>query len=162
MADEVVRPVDGDGPARLIWTYEPMSAAGGPAPPAVIYAMVTADGSKVKIGACEHGGNALRRRTAVERTLRSKFDDESLYPLELAVVSEIEGLALGDDRDEAWDERWKEVEHLESAMRLAVARRVGRLSRLVDYVEVERVPISWSETMDAAWIGVLRLASGST
>jgi hypothetical protein len=159
---DAIDPVETPETVHLAWAYEPSSTAGGDAPSAVLYVMVTADGSKAKIGACYHAGNTLTRRRDVEKKLRSALPDEPLYPLMLAVVAEIRGLALGDYDDPQWDERWAEVEHLESATRLAVARRVGRLSRFVDYVEVDadRSPGSWADVLDEAWTEASRLGRG--
>ncbi len=79
-------------------------------------------------------------------------------PIQLVVVAELDGLALGVHTDEPilWEERWAEVEHLEAAMRLVLARRLGQLARRTDWIHVDR-PIDadeWNRHVDAAWAEV--------
>lgn len=144
------------------------SDAGGD-PPA-LYVMVMHDGGAAKVGALESARNAAARLRRVEQKQRQRLPDTAAYPMRLAAVGEIAGLNLGqyrgtdgrwvyDDRD-AFDRRWAEVEHLESAIRLVLARRLGRLSQWPDWITVER-PLgsdeSWVEEFRSAWEEVDRL-----
>lgn len=144
----------------------------GPAP--ALYVMVMADGRAAKVGALESAANASARLHGVEQKQGARAP-ESGYPMRLAVVGELVGLNLGryhwrdgvwvyDDR-EAFDQRWAEVEHLESAVRLVLARRLGRLSKWADWIHLD-VPIAsndaWAAQFVTAWQEVDQLGSPSS
>jgi len=134
------------------------------APPAALYLMVAAHGRLAKIGALESAANAADRLRTVERHQRIRDGDSSAYPLRVVVVGEIPGLVLDPYRwtdyrwdyelgKEAFDQRWAEVEHLESAVRLSLSRRVRRLA-WTDWIEVARPPETdeaWLSAFLAAW-----------
>ena len=131
--------------------------------PAALYVMVAAGGSAAKIGALERAENALDRAKAVDRKQRSRLDDEAqrtaYVPLRLAIVAELEGLVLGPYDTPEFDERWAEVEHVEAALRLGLARRLGNLSRWTDWIDLdEPVPdAAWRDHVEHAWRGVTAL-----
>lgn len=139
-------------------------AVSGPA--AALYVMVSADARFAKVGALESAGNAVTRVRSVERHHRARHGDPGAYPLRLVVVGEIDGLVVGryhwcdgrwvyDDGKEGFDQRWAEVEHLESAVRLSLARRVGGLAGWADWIRVDRPPLSdeaWLSEFHAAWL----------
>lgn len=78
-----------------------------------------------------------------------------------AIVATLEGLVLGPYGDQFY-ERWAEVEHLESALRLVLARRLGRLAVWTDWIHIDK-PVEedqWSDLVQAAWGEVSRLGRG--
>lgn len=146
--------------------YEPMSEGRAPA----LYVMVMAHGRAAKVGALESAENAPGRLRQVEQKQRRRVPDPAGYPMRLAILGELLGLNLGhyrwqddrwiyDDKD-AFDQRWTEVEHLESALRLVLARRLGRLSPWVDWILVDGPPLSedaWESQFRSAWLEVDQL-----
>ena len=85
--------------------------------------------------------------------------------MRLVVVGELVDLPLGhyswngegwtyDDGDEeGWSRRWAGVEHLESTVRLVLARRLGRFSHWADWIELD-APVGdgqWAELLQQAW-----------
>ena len=56
--------------------------------------------------------------------------------MRLAVVIEISDLAIAGDDDAESEERWAEVEHLESAVRFVLARLLGRVAQWTDWIHV--------------------------
>ena len=80
-----------------------------------------------------------------------------------AIVGEIVGLNLRRTRrDGAWvysdrvefDRRWAEVEHIETTLRLVLARRLGRLSPWTDWIYLDPPIVDdnwWREVIVAAW-----------
>jgi hypothetical protein len=79
-------------------------------------------------------------------------------PIRLAVVAELEGLVLGPPGD-VFNERWAEVEHLEWALRLVLARRLGRLAGWSEWIHIchPLEPDEWPGQVRAAWREVSRL-----
>ena len=127
---------------------------------AALYVMVTADGCDVKVGALEKAARAERRlrEVAKHHLTRIPTPPPEDAPMRLAVVAELDGLVLGPPGD-VFYERWAEVEHLESAMRLVLARRLGRLARWSDWIHLDQ-PIDdgqWVDHVEAAWLEVSRL-----
>ena len=127
---------------------------------AALYVMVTDDGCDAKVGALEKAANADRRLLQVAKKHSTQTSIPSLEgaSMRLAVVAELVGLALGEPGD-VFFERWAEVEHLESAMRLVLARRLGRLARWADWIHLDP-PIDdaqWVAHVEAAWREVSRL-----
>lgn len=134
---------------------------GGSAPG--LYVMVMADGPDAKVGALESVANASDRLRVVQRKQRVRAPSPNAYPMRLAVVGELVGLNLGgyEKRDGVWvyddkegfEQRWAEVEHLESAVRLVLARRFGRLARWADWIHVERPTTDdeWEAQFLSAW-----------
>ena len=144
-------------------------------PPAALYVMVAAHGRLAKVGALESAANVEARRQSIERHQRTRDDDASAYPLSVVAVGEVKGLVVGRYRwvdghwdyhggQQGFDQRWADVEHLESAVRLCLARRLGRLSRWPDWIELDK-PIgsdeAWLESFEAAWAEVDRLGSST-
>ncbi len=77
----------------------------------------------------------------------------------LAVVLEITDLPIAGDHDADSEERWAEVEHLEAALRLTLARRLGRVARWTDWIHLHR-PLSvegWISEVERAWVEVSEL-----
>jgi hypothetical protein len=119
--------------------------------------MVTADQLLAKVGALESVANAESRLLGVGKKQRDRSMDLVCYPIRLAVIAELEDVVL--PHDSGYDERWAKVEHVESAVRLALARQVGRLHRWTDWVHVER-PIKlqqWTELVQRTWLDVERI-----
>lgn len=82
--------------------------------------------------------------------------------MKLAVVLEISDLPISGDHDADSEERWAEVEHLESALRLTLARRLGNVARWTDWIHLAR-PVeddTWETTIEAAWSEVVALGRG--
>lgn len=127
-----------------------------------LYVMVAADGLTAKVGALEAAANAPQRLRRVDAAHRIRHDSPSSFPIRLAVVVELEDLAITGDRDEDSEERWAEVEHLESALRLALARRVGRLARWSDWIHVDVAmdDSEWKRQVEDAWSDVKEFAYG--
>ncbi len=137
--------------------------------------MVSADGRFAKVGALESANNAANRLRGVERRHGSRHADPGAYPLRLVVVGEIDGLVLGRYRwnEDHWvygdgkvgfDQRWAEVEHLESAVRLSLARRVGRLAGWADWIRINGPPLTdeaWLSAVHAAWLEVDQIGGPS-
>ena len=113
-------------------------AQAGPA--SGLYVMVASNGLSAKVGAVERVDRALGRLREVERKQRTRVDDPSTCPLHLAVVMELEGLFVnGADGDEMW----AIATHLESALRFALARRLGRLAAWPDWIHIdEPIPLA--------------------
>jgi hypothetical protein len=141
--------------------------AEGPAP--ALYIMVMAHGDAAKIGALEAAMNAPQRLLQVERKQRARTPEPSGYPMRLAIVGELVGLNLGcyEWRDGCWvyedrvgfDRRWAIVEHLESALRLALARRLGRLSSWPEWIEID-TPIKTDHEWEALFMDAWREVDG--
>lgn len=133
--------------------------SGGPS--SALYLMVTADGRAAKVGACERVDRAEGRLREVERKQRTRSEDEANYPIRLAIVAELNGLAVdGDDGEELWSV----TTHLESAVRFVLARRLGHLSAWPVWVHVDR-PLDadeWLPTFMAAWTEVAALGRGAS
>jgi len=120
--------------------------------------MVVAGGMSAKVGALEVATNASARLLRVQAAHRRR-EPEAGYPMRLAVVLEICDLPMGVDHDLDWEERWAEVEHLESALRLVLSRRLGRLARWTDWIYVQRplTDAQWVEQIVDAWTEVGRI-----
>ena len=116
-----------------------------------VYVMVLADGQGAKVGALEAAANAPVRLKRVQEAHRRR-EPGAAYPMRLVVVLEIADLAISGDHDVDSEERWAEVEHLEAALRLSLARRVGRLARWADWIHVDRA------LDDTEWVGVVQTA----
>lgn len=145
-------------------TYELLSLPSGTTRPHIngrltaLYVMVVADGTTAKIGALEAASNAPARLVQVQRA-HSRREPQASYPMRLAVVLEICDLPMGRERDLDSEERWAEVEHLESALRLVLSRRLGRLARWPDWIHVQR-PLADAQSVEQiqdAWIEVGRI-----
>jgi hypothetical protein len=144
-------------------------------PSAALYVIVAAHGRLAKVGALESADNVQRRLRRVERDHRTRDDDPEAHPLRVVLVGEIEGLVVGGYRwvDDGWvydggkagfDQRWAEVEHLESAVRLGVARRVGRVARWADWIEVDRPSMTdtaWLSAFQSSWLEVDQLGGSA-
>jgi hypothetical protein len=134
--------------------------ATGAGPAAALYVMVTASGRDAKIGALEKAINAKSRLGQVNK----KHPTQTPTPppekahIRLTVVAELQGLVLGPP-GKGFYERWAEVEHLESAMRLVLARRLGTLAAWTDWIHLKH-PIDdeqWPGHVEDAWSEVCRL-----
>jgi hypothetical protein len=80
----------------------------------------------------------------------------------LAVVLEVSDLPIAGDHDVDSEERWAELEHLETALRLALARRLGSIARWTDWIHLAQ-PLSsdrWPVEVESAWADVSRLGRG--
>lgn len=135
-------------------TSRPMIQGRAPA----LYVMAVADGSSAKVGALETADNALARLSRVQAAHRRREPTAS-FPMALAVVLEVVDLPIAGDRDADSEERWAELEHLESALRLVLARRLGRVARWTDWIHINE-PISPDElatVVDEAWSEVCSL-----
>ena len=125
-----------------------------------LYVMVTSDGLAAKVGALESSANAEKRLRRVDAAHRVREPASS--PIRLAVVVELEDLPIAGDHDADSEERWAEVEHLESALRLVLARRLGRVSRWTDWIQLDRSLESdaWVAAVEAGWLEVCQLGRG--
>lgn len=132
----------------------------GTGPSSALYVMVTADGTAAKIGACERVDRAEGRLREVEKKQRTRTEDLAAYPIRLAIVAELKGLAVdGEDGDEMWSI----TTHLESAVRLVLARRLGRLAAWSDWIHVDQ-PLSaelWHSEFLSAWTEVAALGASA-
>jgi hypothetical protein len=138
------------------------------APPgetAALYVMVMAHGREAKIGAVEKVHRAEARLREVDAALMKKGREGECFPVGLALVAELEGLVVGPPGSPGspervrYYERWALVEHLESALRLVLARRLGHLSAATDWIHVEE-PLTiarWVSEVEAAWTAVCSL-----
>jgi hypothetical protein len=117
--------------------------------------MESADGTTAKIGACEVAANAAMRLRAVEAKHRGRAEP-AVFPLRIVIVAELAGLVLPDDEPQP-AAHWAEVEDLESALRLALARRLGaRLSAWPEWLHLD-TPVTadaWVAHVEAAWAEV--------
>lgn len=129
------------------------SARLGPGRLPALYVMVTADGHAAKVGALESAANAWARLRRVEAHHRKLVVGAAGYAMRLAVVAELADLAIGGDHDVESEERWAEVEHLESALRLVLARRLGRVARWTDWIHVDSALSNdeWARAVEEAW-----------
>jgi hypothetical protein len=122
---------------------------------AALYVMESADGTTAKIGALEVAANAAMRLRTVEAKHRGRIAEPAVFPLRIVLVAELAGLALGDP-DPQREARWAHGEHLESAVRLVLARRLGSLSAWPEWINVEApvTPDAWAAHVEAAWATV--------
>lgn len=123
-----------------------------------LYVMTMANGVSAKVGALEAARNAGTRLSDVQRDHRRR-EPEGSFPLSLVVVLEIVDLPIAGDHDVDSEERWAELEHLESALRLVLARRHGRLARWTDWIHLD-TPMStdqWVTSVREAWEEVCSL-----
>ena len=143
--------------SRRCGTNRPLIEGRRPA----LYVMILAHGGSAKIGALESTLNATIRLGRVQAAHRRRDADDSCYPMRLAVVIEIEDLPIAGDHDADSEERWAEVEHLESALRLVLARRLGRLARWTDWIHIETAidDAEWPRLIDEAWDDVVALGT---
>lgn len=142
-----------DAVRRLVLRGQHALTTGVEGLPAALYVMACADGRTAKIGALESAVNADARLRRVEAKHRMQDREPASHSLRLVLVADLEGLVLGTYEDPAFEERWALVEHLESAMRLALARRVGHLARWADWIQVQQ-PLSaenWVAHVHQAW-----------
>ena len=125
----------------------------GAGPSSALYVMVTADGTAAKVGACEPCDRAEGRLREVERKQRTRVEALATYPIRLAIVAELRGLAVDGD------EMWSITTHLEGAVRFVLARRLGRLAAWPDWIHVDQplTAASWHSEFLAAWAEVARL-----
>jgi hypothetical protein len=133
------------------WTVVP--AATGPE--SAVYVMVSGNGTLAKVGALEKAENAWQRLGQVRSKQRSRGQDDDVR---LVFVAELRGLRLGGHADDAWLARWEELAHNEAALRLALARRLGRLHGWPDWICVDE-PLSdagWHAEVRTAWDDVQR------
>lgn len=116
-----------------------------------LYVMVVADGRAAKVGALESAANAEKRVRRVEAAHLARQSDAG--SVRLAVVVELEDVAIAGDRDADSEERWAGVEHLESALRLVLARRLGRVARWTDWILLDHALTddAWVAAVEAAW-----------
>jgi hypothetical protein len=130
--------------------------------PAALYVMVAADGATAKVGALESAANADNRLRTVEAHHRGRNAEPAGFPLRLVVVAELEGLVLG-EAGPTRDACWASVEHLESAMRLVLARHLGRLSGWPEWIHVDSAlnADQWVAHVEAAWAVVDGLGHGT-
>lgn len=127
---------------------------------AALYVMVAADGFSAKVGALEKARNAEQRLhdVAKDHPTRKPAPAPECFPIRLAVVATLQGLVLGPYGDQFY-ERWAQVEHLEWALRLVLARRLGRLAGWTDWIHIDK-PVEddqWSDIVEDAWQEVSRL-----
>lgn len=119
-----------------------------------LYVMVSETGTVAKVGACERIGNVTQRLTSVERKYQRRIFDP-LATLRLVAKIELVGLSLfsAGDYDERWADIWAEVESLESALRLALGRRLGRMHEWTDYIHLDRAihDDEWPSLIRTAW-----------
>jgi hypothetical protein len=136
---------------------------------AALYVMVMAHGREAKIGAVEKAQRAAERLREVDAALVKRGREAACFPVGLAVVAELDGLVVGPPADPQstqrirYYERWALVEHLESALRLAFARRLGSLSAATNWIHLDR-PLTigeWVEEVEAAWTAVCCLLDQS-
>lgn len=123
-----------------------------------LYVMVVADGTSAKVGALETASNALARLSRVQAAHRHREPTAS-FPMALAVVLEIADLPIKGDHDSDSEERWAELEHLESALRLVLARRLGRVARWTDWIHIDESMSlgQWVGSVEQAWSEVCSL-----
>jgi hypothetical protein len=133
--------------------------------PAALYVMVMAHGREAKIGALEKARRAERRLREVDATLVKRGREAGCFPVGLALIAELDGLVVGPPGSPGsperthYYERWALVEHLESALRVTLARRLGRLSAATDWIHVEQ-PLTiagWITEVKDAWTTVCAL-----
>lgn len=124
-----------------------------------LYVMVLASGRAAKVGALEAATNAPERLRRVEADHRRRDPDAAGYPMRLAVIIEISDLPIAGDHDAESEERWAEVEHLESALRLVLARRLGRVARWTDWIHMHHklTESGWEREVQEAWCEVRNL-----
>lgn len=107
----------------------------GTGPSSALYVMVTADGTAAKVGACERVDRVEGRLREVEKKQRTRIEDPAAYPIRLVIVAELKGLVVSGE--DGW-EMWSITTHLETAMRLVIARRLGHLSGWADWLHLEQ------------------------
>lgn len=150
----------------VVATYQLLSLTSGTARPQIegrlpaLYVMIVASGTSAKVGALEAATNAPVRLSRVQAAHRRR-EPNAGYPMRLAVVLELCDLPIAGDHDIESEERWAEVEHLESALRLVLARRLGRLARWTDWIHVQRplTDAEWVGEIEKAWIEVRRVGN---
>jgi hypothetical protein len=149
-----------DGYQRLVLRSRHVDASTEGAA-AALYVMVAADGATAKVGALESAANADKRLRRVQAHHRGRNAEPVGFPLRLVLVAELEGLVLGDPGP-IRDARWALVEHLESAMRLVLARRLGRLSGWPEWIHVDSAldADQWTAQVESAWAVVDDLGHG--
>ncbi len=136
---------------------------------AALYVMVMAHGREAKIGAVEKAQRATERLHEVDAALMKRGREAACFPIGLALVAELDGLVVGPPGNPqstqrvTYYERWALVEHLESALRLVLARRLGSLSAATDWIHLERsmTTADWVEEVEAAWTAVCCLLDQS-
>ena len=129
-----------------------------------LYVMVAEGGRVAKVGACERLANIDRRLGEVTAKLQRNTGDPTAR-MRIVVKVALEGLAMrtGDDYHPQWTDIRAEVESLESAVRLALARRLGRLHGWTDFIHLDRdVEMDeWPGLVRAAWTDVQALGSST-
>jgi hypothetical protein len=126
---------------------------------AALYVMVTADGRHAKVGFVEAEDHAPARLRAVQHDqMKKKAIAEEGFPLSFGVVAVVDGLVLGSPKHdpEVYLQRIAEVEHLESALRLVLARRLGSFRGWPEWIVTDK-PVDaerWVTEVKNAWAKV--------
>ena len=126
-----------------------------------MYIIATRDLSWAKVGLVSTAANVGRRRTALERANREP-GSERYEPYGVLVVATFEGLTYVGPQAEA---NWHIAESLESAMRLVIAREVGKFTEHYEWLTPRapsrRFPAGgWTEVVEKAWDEVAPLWKG--